>query len=108
MLLHCEADVRVGGKYRLVFRFGDAEPMAYFGTYLEVLPPSRLVWTNEEQGDVGQTTTVTFEERDGRTLVTMRELHPTKEALDAARASGVEEGLPETLDQLAELVASRS
>lgn len=75
VLIHCEADVRVGGRYRLVFRFGDAEPMAFFGTYVEVVQPSRLAWTNDEQGDAGQTTTVTFDERDGGTLVTMRELY---------------------------------
>lgn len=107
VLLGCEVDARVGGKYRLVFRFGDAESMAFFGTYLEVVPPSRLVWTNEEQGDAGQITTVTFDERDGGTLVTMRELFPTKEALEAARASGAYDGLPETFDQLAALVAGR-
>lgn len=107
VLLRCEVDARVGGKYRLLFRFGDAEPMAFFGTYLEVVPPSRLVWTNEEQGDAGQVTTVTFVERDGGTLVTMRELFPTKEALEAARASGAYDGLPETFDQLDELIADR-
>ena len=48
-LLSCEQDVRVGGQYRLVFRHGDSEPMAFFGNYLEVTPPSRLVWTNEEE-----------------------------------------------------------
>lgn len=105
-LLRCDLDVRVGGKYRLEFRFGDAETMAFFGTYLEVVPAARLVWTNEEQGDVGQVTTVTFTERDGGTLVTMRELFPTKEALEAARASGAYDGLPETFDQLDELIAS--
>lgn len=105
VLLSCDVDARVGGKYRLVFRFGDAESMAFFGTYLEVEPPSRLVWTNEEQGDAGQVTTVTFAERDGGTLVTMREMFPTKEALEAARASGAYDGLPETFDQLDELIA---
>ena len=62
--------------------------MAFFGTYLEVTPYSRLVWTNEEAGDAGQVTTVTFEEKAGKTLVVMHELYPSKEALDAALASG--------------------
>ncbi|HEY3497503.1 MAG TPA: SRPBCC domain-containing protein, partial [Polyangiaceae bacterium] len=63
-LLSCEMDVRVGGKYRLVFAAAP-EPMAFFGTYVEVTPRSRLVWTNEEGGDGGAVTTVTFEEKGG-------------------------------------------
>src|ERR1044072_4023662 len=52
-LLSCEMDARVGGKYRLVFRHGASESMAFYGTYVEVTPHSRLVWTNEEEGDAG-------------------------------------------------------
>src|SRR6187455_1785705 len=58
-LRSCEMDVRVGGKYRLAFAHGDSE-MAFFGTYREVTPHSRLAWTNEEGGDEGSVTTVTF------------------------------------------------
>jgi uncharacterized protein YndB with AHSA1/START domain len=99
-LLSCDMDARVGGKYRLVFRVGAADSMAFFGTYVEVVPHSRLAWTNEEGGENGPVTTVTFEERDGKTLVSMRDLHPTKEALDAAIASGSTSGAGETFDQL--------
>jgi uncharacterized protein YndB with AHSA1/START domain len=102
-LLSCEVDARVGGKYRLVFSAQGSE-MAFFGTYVEVTPCSRLVWTNEEAGDAGQLTTVTFEEKAGKTLVVMHELYPTKDALDAA--IGSHEGMPETFDQLEELVAT--
>src|SRR5262245_805727 len=42
-LLSCEMDVRVGGRYRLVFGH-DPEPMEFFGRYIEVTPHSRLVW----------------------------------------------------------------
>ena len=107
-LLSCEMDVRVGGRYRLVFSLEGSEPMAFFGRYLEVTPCSRLVWTNEEGGDAGQVTTVTFEERGGKTLLVLHELYPSKEALDAARASGVdaEAGTLETFDQLDEFVAT--
>lgn len=105
-LLSCEADVRVGGKYRFVFGHGTAEPMAFYGTYLEVTPHSRLVWTNEEGGDAAFVTTVTFEETGGKTRVVVHELHPSKEALDAARASGVEEGTCEAFDQLDELLVT--
>jgi len=104
-LISCEADVRVGGAYRLVFRFEGSE-MAFFGTYLEVTPCSRLVWTNEESGDAGQVTTVTFEEKAGRTLVVLRELYPSKQALDAAVASGSQCGMLETFEQLDEFVVS--
>ena len=87
-LLSCEMDVRVGGTYRLVFGLDGSKPMAFFGRYLEVTPHSRLVWTNDEGGDGGAVTTVTFEEKDGKTLLVLHELYPSKEALDAAIASG--------------------
>src|SRR4051812_35320106 len=61
-LRSCELDVRVGGKYRLEF---EPEGMAFFGTYLEVIPHSRIVWTNEEGGEDGSVTTVAFQEKDG-------------------------------------------
>jgi uncharacterized protein YndB with AHSA1/START domain len=105
-LLTCEMDVRVGGTYRLVFSFGE-QTMEFFGRYLEVTPCSRLVWTNDEGGeDAAAITTVTFEERDGKTLLTMHDLHPSKEALDAAIASGSTDGTPESWDQLTELVVT--
>jgi uncharacterized protein YndB with AHSA1/START domain len=103
-LVSCETDVRAGGKYRFVFGGGTSEPMAFHGRYLEVTPPSRLVWTNEEAGDGGPVTTVTFEEKGGKTVVVVRELHPSKESLDAFRASGVEEGMLEQHRQLDELL----
>jgi uncharacterized protein YndB with AHSA1/START domain len=98
-LLSCEADVRVGGQYRLVFRHGDSEPMAFFGRYLEVVPPSRLVWTNEEAGD-GPVTSVSFEEEAGKTRLVVHELYPSKAALDAAMESGEKSCMSETFDQL--------
>jgi uncharacterized protein YndB with AHSA1/START domain len=106
MLLSCEMDVRVGGKYRLVFAH-DPEPVAFFGTYTEVVPQSRLAWTNEEGGEGGPVTTVTFEEREGRTLVVLRETHPSKESLDAA-GTGAAEAMVETFGQLDELLAALS
>ena len=104
-LLSCEMDVRVGGRYRLVFSH-QASTMEFFGTYREVTPHSRLVWTNEE-GDNGETvTTVSFDENAGKTLLVVHDLYPSKEALDAAVASGSTGGMPETLDQLDELLSS--
>ena len=103
-LLSCEVDARVGGGYRLTFDSGTAEPMAFFGWYLEVTPPTRLVWTNEE-GDEGTVmTTVTFEEDHGRTRLVIHDRYPSKEALDAAVASGATSWNPETFDQLDELL----
>ncbi|MDP1889570.1 MAG: SRPBCC family protein [Gemmatimonadaceae bacterium] len=102
-LLSCEIDARVGGGYRLVFKHEDST-MEFFGKYLEVTPPSRLVWTNEE-GDGGVTvSTVTFNEVAGKTLVVLRDLYPSKEALDAQ--SGSTGAMPEAFDQLDELLAS--
>jgi uncharacterized protein YndB with AHSA1/START domain len=99
-MLSCEADVRVGGTYRFVFSHGASEPMAFHGRYLEVTPHSRLVWTNEEGDDGGAVTTVTFEEKGGKTLLVVHDLYPSKEALEAARASGVEAGTLEAFEQL--------
>ena len=105
-LLSCEADVRVGGRYRLVFGLDASEPMEFFGRYIEVTPHSRLVWTNEEGGESGQVTTVTFEERGGKTLLVMHDLYPSKEALDGAIASGSTGGTSETFEQLEELLVT--
>jgi uncharacterized protein YndB with AHSA1/START domain len=96
----CEMDVRTGGKYRL--NFGDG--MDFFGRYIEVTPPTRIVWTNEEGGENGSVTTVTFEEQDGRTLLVLSELYPSKEALDAE--GGAADAMQETFGQLDELLAT--
>jgi uncharacterized protein YndB with AHSA1/START domain len=102
-LLSCEMDVRVGGGYRLVFA-ADPTPVAFFGRYLEVTPPTRLVWTNDEGGPDGAVTTVTFEERDGKTRLVLHELHASKEALDAGL--GAYDAMNETFDQLDEVLAT--
>lgn len=100
-LVSCEMDVRVGGQYRLAF-LHEGSTMEFFGTYLEVTPDSRLVWTNDE-GEAGQTvTTVTFEETAGKTVVVIQDLYPSKEAVD----TGSTGAMPEVLDQLEALLAS--
>ncbi|BBQ01178.1 ATPase (plasmid) [Burkholderia sp. SFA1] len=105
-LLSCEQNVRVGGGYRLEFAHPKAAaPLAFFGKYLDVVPNARLVWTNEESED-GAVTTVTFEEQDGKTLLVMRELYPSKEALDAA-IEGMDEAMPETFEQLDAFLLAR-
>lgn len=96
-LTSCEMDVRTGGRYRLGF-----EGVDFFGTYLEVIPPSRLVWTNDEGAD-SSVTTVTLTEADGRTLVVVRERYPSEEALEAD-GGGATEAMHETFLQLDELL----
>lgn len=106
-LVACELDVRVGGRYRLVFGLhGSDQQMEFFGRYVEVTPPTRLVWTNDEGDEGGAVTTVTFEEEDGRTRVVVHDLYPSKEALEAAIESGSTEGMPEQLEQLDEFVTT--
>jgi len=97
-------DVRVGGRYRLVLEY-EGSSMEFFGRYLEVTPPSRLVWTNDEGDEDGPVTTATFEETGGRTRVVVHDRYPSKDALDAAIASGSTSGMPEQLKQLDELLA---
>jgi uncharacterized protein YndB with AHSA1/START domain len=102
-LISYEADIRTGGSYRLEISHQGSKPMAFFGKYLEVTPHSRIVWTNEESPD-GPVTTVTLEEKGGKTLLVLSELHPSKAALDAA-GTGALEAMPETFGQLDELAA---
>jgi uncharacterized protein YndB with AHSA1/START domain len=105
LLISCEADVRVGGRYRFEFGHEGSKPaMAFFGKYIEVVPNARLVWTNEESDD-GAVSTLTFEERNGKTVLVLSEVYPSKEALDASMA-GMEGGMPETFAQLDELLVS--
>ncbi|MFT3838985.1 MAG: SRPBCC family protein [Myxococcaceae bacterium] len=106
-LLSCELDVRVGGGYKLVFQHpASKDPISFFGKYTEVVPNSKIVWTNEEEGHGNQVTTVTFEEKNGKTLLTMSDLYPSKAALDEAMSSGATSGHGETFDQLEALLAA--
>ncbi|MFT3767010.1 MAG: SRPBCC family protein [Minicystis sp.] len=107
-MISCEMDVRTGGGYRLVFVVGGdtSKPMAFFGKYLEVTPPTRVVWTNDEGSEGGPVTTVTFEEKGDKTLLVMHELYPSKEALDGELASGAKSGTDETFAQLDELLVT--
>ena len=104
--LSCETDVRAGGSYRYVFGHPASEqPMVFFGRYIDVTPPSRLVWTNEEDED-GAVTTVTFEEKDGKTRVVVHDLYPSKAALDGAMASGSTGAWPEQFEALDDLLTT--
>ena len=106
-ILSCEMDIRTGGTYRLVMKHPRAEqPMAFFGRYLDVVPNARIVWTNDEGGEGGAVTTVSFEDQGDKTLVVLRDLYPTKEALDEAIASQATSGFGEQFAQLDELLAT--
>jgi uncharacterized protein YndB with AHSA1/START domain len=94
-----EMDARTGGSYRL--DFGDGAD--FFGTYLEVTPHTRIVWTNDDGGGDSSVTTVSFEERGNTTLLVMREVWPSAEALEAG--AGAEQATHETFGQLDELLA---
>ncbi len=106
-LVQCDADLRPGGAYRYVLARGKAERFAFSGKYLEIARPTRLVYTQSFEPVPGEAVvTVSFEERGGSTTLVAHELYPSKEALDGALASGMEDGMRETFDQLDELVAS--
>lgn len=106
-MVSCEMDIRVGGGYRIAFSHAAAEqPMAFFGRYIEVTPHTRLAWTNDEGGEGGPVTTVTFEETGGVTLLVKRDLYPSKEALDGEIASGSTCGAVEQFEQLDELLVA--
>jgi uncharacterized protein YndB with AHSA1/START domain len=98
--ISCEMDVKTGGTYRFVFGHPAADqPMAFFGRYIEVVPNAKIVWTNEE-AEEGAISTATFEEIGGQTRVVVRDLYPTKEALDEALASGSTGAWPEQFEAL--------
>lgn len=105
-LLSYEADIRTGGSYRLVFDVDGSKTMAFFGKYLEVTPHTRIVWTNDESGEDGALTTVTLEERGGRTQMVLHELYRSRAVRDAALASGAYDGMGETFDQLDEVLVT--
>lgn len=104
--LSCEADVRTGGTYRFVFGHPASDkPMAFTGRYIEVMPPTRIVWTNEESAD-GSVTTVSLTEKDGKTHLVLSDLFPSKAALDAAIESGSQGAYPEQFEALDTLLSS--
>jgi len=105
----CEVDLRVGGKYRYVWRKGDGPDMGMGGVYREVVRPERLVATelfdNPWYPGEGLDTTVMVEQ-EGRTTVTTTVRYESREIRDAVLASPMERGVAESYDKLAELLPS--
>jgi uncharacterized protein YndB with AHSA1/START domain len=112
----CDADLRAGGRYRYVVSVDRGFKFAFTGTYREVRPPDRLVYTEifepkaagAEPGAEEVVVTVTFEERDGRTHVVSTSVCPSQAVRDAILATGMEHGMRKAMDQLEELVVSLS
>lgn len=108
-LVSCEIDLRVGGKYRYVFAVDGEKTFEAFGTYTHVERPTRLEWTDEDLLAAGATgeafSTLTLDEKRGKTTVVLCSRFPSKEALEAT-ASGMEAGMRETFEQLEELLAA--
>ena len=104
-ILSCEMDVRTGGGYRIKMAHPASEhPMTFFGRYIDVTPPSRIAWTNEESAE-GAVTTVTFEDKGNKTLLVFHELYPSKQALDQS-IEGMEGAMPEQFAQLDDLLVT--
>lgn len=102
----CEIDLRPGGAWRYVLQAPDGSEYAFSGVYREIVPPERLVYTEGYEAIPGADylVTTTFDEQDGKTTLTSRLLYKSKEHRDGHLNSGMEPGMRETLDRLAELV----
>lgn len=103
-------DVRVGGAWRFVHRDAEGNELGFRGTFREITPPERIVQTFEWEGMPGHVSidTATFEDLGDRTLVRSVSVFHTTEERDGMLGSGMEGGLNETHDRLAELLADKS
>jgi uncharacterized protein YndB with AHSA1/START domain len=106
----CEEDPRVGGKFRWAWKGPGGAAMSMHGVYREVVPPERAVRT--ETFDAGcapqggeQLSTLVLTEQGGKTLLTLTVQFPSKEARDAAVASGMEHGMAAGYDRLDGILA---
>ena len=104
----CEIDLRVGGSWRYVVRDPDGNEFGFSGVYREIVPPERLVTTEGFEGMPGHEyiATLTLDEHDGRTTLTNTLLYQSVEDRTGHMQSGMEPGMRETLDRLAELLAT--
>lgn len=102
-----ELDATRGGRWKYTFRGEGDAVFSFFGVFHTVQPNTLLVQTfefNLAPGHVGVSSTA-FDEVDGRTRMSVREVYPSVEARDAALASGMEDGIKEGYERLDELLA---
>jgi uncharacterized protein YndB with AHSA1/START domain len=106
----CEIDLKVGGRYRYVWRQdSDGSEMGMGGVYREIVPQERVVCTEvfDEAWYPGEAVgTLILSEQGGRTTVTQTVLYQSREARDAVLKSGMEQGVAASYDRLAELMSS--
>jgi uncharacterized protein YndB with AHSA1/START domain len=109
-LVECRLDLRVGGAWRFVLRMPDGSRHGFGGTYLEVVPHAKLVYTFCYDGypQAEAVETVTFEAASGGTLLTAVVEHTSVANRDGHVASGMEAGATESHERLAELLADLS
>jgi uncharacterized protein YndB with AHSA1/START domain len=101
----CEIDLRVGGKWRFVNRHPHGEA-AFHGEYREIMPPSRLVFTEifEEFPDTVSVVSTDFTDEDGKTRMTATVRYPSREVRDMVLATGMSKGAAISYDRLEDLV----
>jgi uncharacterized protein YndB with AHSA1/START domain len=106
----CEIDLKVGGKYRYVWRQdSDGTEMGMGGVYREIVAPERLVSTEkfDKAWYPGEAVgTIVLSEQGGKTTVTQTILYESREARDAVLKSGMEKGLAASYDRLADTLDS--
>lgn len=103
----CEIDLKVGGKYRYVWRHSDGSEMGMGGVYREIVPPERVVCTElfDQDWTGGEALgTIVLTEKDGKTTLTQTMRYASKEARDNVLKSGMEQGLGASYDRLAVLL----
>lgn len=108
-----EIDLQVGGKWRYVMVTPDGSEVGFHGEYREIVPNERIVSTEVFEGapggdEGGSLNTVTLEESDGRTTMTVLVKFPSKEIRDIVIGTGMEAGMQDAYDLLEEVAVSLS
>jgi uncharacterized protein YndB with AHSA1/START domain len=101
----CEIDLRPGGRWRYVYRKASGKEMTLTGSVLEVAPPERLVTTESWGPEWPETVnTLVLTESEGRTTIALTITYVSKEARDAALATGAMDGMNRAFELLDELL----
>ncbi|HJU73113.1 MAG TPA: SRPBCC family protein [Gemmatimonadaceae bacterium] len=102
----CEMDLRVGGRWRFVWRNPDGGEMAMTGVYTEIVPPEILANTERWGPEWPETqNTVRLVEKNGKTTITITILYESKQARDAALQTGMKDGMDRTFERLDEYLS---